>query len=116
MRKKIAQIYIKSSLQFHHKQICKYYKDTPTIKDVETKYLVMCSWWSSSSIATKEVYMVLLEWLAFLLHAVRWSHASSTYIMLSHILVASFPNSPVVILLKCADMVYGGDGLLIMLQ
>src|ERR1700737_2135863 len=37
---KVTQKYIKTSLQFQHKQLCNDYKDAKTIDDAETKYYV----------------------------------------------------------------------------
>ena len=51
---KVTQKYIKPSLQFQHKQICKDYKDAVTMDDAETKYHVIRSWWLSSGAATEE--------------------------------------------------------------
>ena len=39
---KVTQTYIKPSLQFQSKQICKDYKDAKTMDDTETKYNVIC--------------------------------------------------------------------------
>ena len=40
---KVTQKYIKPSLQFQHKQLCKDYKDAKTMDDAETKYYVIRS-------------------------------------------------------------------------
>jgi hypothetical protein len=61
----VTQKYIKPSLQFQHKQMCKDYKYTKTMDDAETKYHVIHSWWLSSRVASKEVMFGLLEWLGF---------------------------------------------------
>ena len=45
---KVTQKYIKPSLQFQHKQICKCYKEAKTMDDAEIKYHVIRSWWLSS--------------------------------------------------------------------
>ena len=37
---KVTQKYIKTSLQFQYKQLCKDYKDAKTIDEAETKYHV----------------------------------------------------------------------------
>ena len=39
----VTQKYIKASLQFQHKQLCKDYKDAKTMDEAETKYHVICS-------------------------------------------------------------------------
>ena len=62
---KVTQKYIKPSLQFQHKQICKDYKDAKTMDDAETKYHVIRSWWLSSGAATEEGILGLSEWLGF---------------------------------------------------
>ena len=62
---KVTQKYIKPSLQFQHKQICKDYKDVVTMDDAETKYHVIRSWWLSSGAATEESILGLSEWLGF---------------------------------------------------
>ena len=51
---KVTQKYIKTSLQFQHKQLCKDYKDAKIIDEAETKYHVIHSWWLSSGAATEE--------------------------------------------------------------
>ena len=62
---KVIQKYIKPSLQFQHKRICKDYKDAKTMDDVETKHHVICSWWLSSGAASEERILGLSEWLGF---------------------------------------------------
>jgi hypothetical protein len=62
---KVTQKYIKPSLQFQHKQICKDYKDAKTMDDAETKYHVIRSWWLSSGAASEEGILGLSEWLGF---------------------------------------------------
>jgi hypothetical protein len=62
---KVTQKYIKSSLQFQHKQICKDYKDVKIMDDAETKYHVIRSWWLSSGAASKEGILGFSEWLGF---------------------------------------------------
>ena len=62
---KVTQKYIKTSLQFQHKQLCKDYKDAKTIDEAETKYHVIRSWWLSSGVATEEGILGLSEWLGF---------------------------------------------------
>ena len=62
---KLTQIYIKSSLQFQYKQICKDYKDVVIMGDVKTKYHVIHFWWLSSGAATEEGILGLSEWLGF---------------------------------------------------
>jgi hypothetical protein len=59
------QKYIKPSLQFQDKQLCKDYKDAKTIDEAETKYHVIRSWWLSSGAATEEGILGLSEWLGF---------------------------------------------------
>ena len=61
----VIQKYIKPSLQFQHKQICKDYKDAKTMDDAETKYHVIRSWWLSSGAASEEGILGLSEWLGF---------------------------------------------------
>ena len=58
---KVTQKYIKPSLQFEHKQLCKDYKDAKIIYDVETMYYVICSWWLSSGAATEKGILGLSE-------------------------------------------------------
>ena len=48
----MTQKYIKLSLHFQHKQICKDYKDAKIMDDVETKNCVIRSWWLSPGAAT----------------------------------------------------------------
>ena len=48
---KVTQMYIKPSLQFQHKQICKNYKDAKTMDDTETVYHVIRFWWLLSGAA-----------------------------------------------------------------
>ena len=62
---KVTQKYIKPSLQFQYKQICKDYKDAKIIDDAETKYHVILSWWLSSGVASEEGILGLSEWLGF---------------------------------------------------
>jgi len=62
---KVTQKYIKPSLQFQHKQICKDYKDAKTMDDAETKYHVIRSWWLLSGAASEESILGLSEWLGF---------------------------------------------------
>ena len=62
---KVTQKYIKTSLQFQHKQLCKDYKDAKTIDDDETKYHVIRSWWLSSGATTEVGILGLSEWLGF---------------------------------------------------
>jgi hypothetical protein len=62
---KITQKYIKPSLQFQHKRICKDHKDAVTMDDVETKNHVIRSWWLSSEAITEEGIFGLSEWLGF---------------------------------------------------
>ena len=62
---KVTQKYIKSSLQFQHKQICKDYKDAVTMDDAETKYHVIRSWWLSSGATSEKGILNLSEWLGF---------------------------------------------------
>ena len=62
---KVTQNYIKTSLQFQHKQLCKDYKDAKTIDEAETNYHVIRSWWLSSGAATEEGILGLSEWLEF---------------------------------------------------
>ena len=38
---KVTQKYIKPSLQFQHKQLCKNYKDAKIMDNVETKYYII---------------------------------------------------------------------------
>ena len=51
---KVTKKYIKLSLQFQQKQICKDYKDAKTMDDAETKYHVIRIWWLSSRAASVE--------------------------------------------------------------
>jgi hypothetical protein len=60
---KVTHKYIKPSLQFQ--QICKDYKDSKKMDDVETKYHVIRSWWLSSRAASEEGILGLSEWLEF---------------------------------------------------
>jgi hypothetical protein len=60
---KVTQKYIKPSLQFQHKQICKDYKDVKTIDDAETKDHVIRSWWLSSGDASEKGILGFSEWL-----------------------------------------------------
>ena len=53
---KVTQKYIKTSLQFHHKQLCKDYKDAKTIDEAETKYHVICSWWLNPELPQKKAF------------------------------------------------------------
>ena len=62
---KVTQNYIKPSLQFQHKQLCKDYQNAKTMDDVETKYYVIRSWWLSSRATTEEGILGLSEWLEF---------------------------------------------------
>ena len=62
---KVPQKYIKPSLQFQHKQICKDYKDAKTIDDAETKYYVIRFWWLSSGAASEKDILGLSKWLDF---------------------------------------------------
>jgi len=62
---KVTQKYIKASLQFQHKQLCKDYKDAKTMDEAETKYHVIRSWWLSSGAAIEEDIHGLSEWLGF---------------------------------------------------
>ena len=62
---KVTQKYIKTSLQFQHKQLCKDYKDAKTFDEAKTKYHVIRSWWLSFGAATKEGILGLSEWLEF---------------------------------------------------
>ena len=55
--------YIKPSLQFQHKQICKDYKDVKTINDAKIIYHVIILWWFSFGVAREEDILELLEWL-----------------------------------------------------
>ena len=61
----MTQNYIKTSLQFYHKQLCKNYKNAKTIDEAEIKDHVISSWWLSSGVATKEGILDLSEWLGF---------------------------------------------------
>ena len=61
----VIQKYIKPSLQFQQKQICKDYKEAETMDDFETKYHVICSWWLSSGATSEKNIFGLLEWLGF---------------------------------------------------
>ena len=71
---KVTQKYIKTSLQFQHKQLCKNYIYTKTIDEVETKYHVIRLWWLSSGVAIEEGILDLSEWLGFLHFCYRqWS-------------------------------------------
>jgi hypothetical protein len=62
---KVTQKYMKTSLQFQYKQLCKDYKDVKTIDEGETKYHVIRSWWLSSGDAPEEGILGLSEWLGF---------------------------------------------------
>ena len=62
---KVTQKYIKPSLQFQYKQICKDYNDAKTMDNAESKYHVLRSWWLSSGIASEEGIFGLSEWLDF---------------------------------------------------
>ena len=62
---KVTQKYIKLSLQFQYKQLCKDYKDAKTMDDAETKYYVICSWWLSSGATTEEGILGLSKLLGF---------------------------------------------------
>ena len=61
---KITQKYIKASLQFQYKQLCKEYKDAKAM-ETHTKYHVIHTWWISSWAINKEGMYMLLEWLGF---------------------------------------------------
>ena len=62
---KMTQKYIKPSLQFQHKQLCKDYKYAKTMDDAKIKYYIIRSWRLSSGATTKEGILGLSEWLEF---------------------------------------------------
>jgi hypothetical protein len=61
----VTLMYIKPSLQFQHKKICKDYKYAKTMDDAETEFVVIRSWWLLSGAISKEDILGLLEWLEF---------------------------------------------------
>lgn len=62
---KVTHNYIKPSLQFQHKQICKDYKDAKTMDEAKTKYYVLHSWWLSFGVVTEKCMLGLSKWLGF---------------------------------------------------
>ena len=62
---KVTHKYIKTFLQFQHKQLYTDSKDAKTIDEVETKCHIICSWWLSFKVVIKEGIIRLFEWLGF---------------------------------------------------
>ena len=62
---KVTQKYIKASLQFKHKCLCKNYKDAKQTDKAKTKYHVFRSRWLSTGVAIEEGILGLFKWLSF---------------------------------------------------
>jgi len=62
---KHTQKHIKEPFQQQHNIICKEYKDSKTMDEVETHYLAIQSWWLSLGAASEEALHHLDHWLAF---------------------------------------------------
>ena len=57
--------FIKHDLQDQHRHLCLQYRNAISMDEVETRYLAIRAWWSSSE-ATLEIGLKHLElWLAF---------------------------------------------------
>jgi hypothetical protein len=59
-----TQKHIKPDMQHQHTCLCKQYKDSKTMEEVESRYLAIRAWWLSSGIASEDAICDLNMWLA----------------------------------------------------
>jgi hypothetical protein len=56
---------IRADLQYHHRQLCRQYKNAASASESETRYLAIRAWWLFSGATSEEGLSRLELWLAF---------------------------------------------------